>query len=123
MKTLQEMYNEIIADEELKKAFLEAAENGKIVEFAQAQGCEASPEEITAFAEKAMGKTSENGVLSDEELENVAGGCGSKKQQKFVYCEHCGYFNYYSPGESKPTMCSKCHMPLITRMPPYHPVI
>ncbi|MBQ7656869.1 MAG: hypothetical protein IJS41_10235 [Clostridia bacterium] len=68
MKTLQELYKEIIASEELKTAFVEAAKAGKTVEFLKAQGCEATTEELAVFLKSQTGK------LSDEELDNVAGG-------------------------------------------------
>ncbi len=68
MKTLQELYKEIIASEELKAAFTEAAKGGKVTEFLKAQGVEATAEEVTAFLK------SQTGELSDEELDNAAGG-------------------------------------------------
>ena len=70
MKTLQELYSEIIASEELKAAFAEAAKSGKTAEFLKAQGVEATAEELAAFLKSRPG-----GELSDEELDNVAGGC------------------------------------------------
>ena len=73
MKTLQELYNEIIASEELKAAFAEAAKNGKAMDFLKAQGCEVTAEELAAFLK------SKTGELSDEELDNVAGGKCSKR--------------------------------------------
>jgi hypothetical protein len=69
MKTLQELYNEIIAGDELKTAFAEAAKGGKTMEFLKAQGCEATEEELAAFL-----KNKSTGEISDEELDNVAGG-------------------------------------------------
>ena len=71
MKTLQELYNEVIASEELKKEFLEAGKNGKAEEFIKAHGCDATLDEIKAFLENL---TKANEELSVEELENVAGG-------------------------------------------------
>jgi len=70
MKTLQELYNEIIASDELKTAFAEAAKGGKTMEFLKAQGCEATVEELAAFL-----KDQTTGEISDEELDNVGGGC------------------------------------------------
>ena len=75
MKTLQELYDEIMVSDELKAAFAEAAKGGKAEEFLKAQGCEATAEELTAFLK---GRTSDE--LSDEELNNVAGG-GCKKKR------------------------------------------
>ena len=70
MKTLQELYHEIIASEELKAAFLEAAKSGKALEFLKEQGCEVTEDELKAFLSK-----KNSGELSDEELDDVAGGC------------------------------------------------
>ena len=76
MKTLQELYNEVIASEELKKEFLEAGKNGKAEEFIKAHGCDATMDEIKVFLENL---TKEDEALSAAELENVAGGtCNDK---------------------------------------------
>ena len=69
MKTLKELYTEIIGSDELKKAYLEAAKGGKIAEFLKVHGCEATAEEIKAFL-----KERSNQQLSDDELDSVAGG-------------------------------------------------
>ncbi len=69
MKTLQELYTEIIGSEELKKAFSEAAKDGKVTDFLMAHGCEATVEEIKVFLKE---KSSQ--PLSEEELDSVAGG-------------------------------------------------
>ena len=71
MKTLQELYTEIIKSDELKKAFAEAAKSGAVIEFAKAHGVETTQEEIKAFFQE---KKSDDAKLSAEELENAAGG-------------------------------------------------
>ena len=71
MKTLQELYNEVIQSDELKKEFLEAGKNGKAEEFIKAHGCDATLDEIKAFLENL---TKADKELSADELENVAGG-------------------------------------------------
>ncbi|MEE5993514.1 MAG: hypothetical protein V3G42_09770 [Oscillospiraceae bacterium] len=71
MKTLQELYNEVIKSDELKKEFLEAGKNGKAEEFIKAHGCDVTLDEIKAFLENL---TKSDNELSAEELENVAGG-------------------------------------------------
>ena len=68
MKTLQELYGEIISSEELKAAFAEAAKKGKGVDFLKTQGVETTAEELAVFLK------SQTGELSDEGLDNVAGG-------------------------------------------------
>ena len=70
MKTLQELYSEIIASDELKAAFAEAAKSGKALDFLKDHGCEATEEELKAFL-----SAKNSGEISDEELDNVAGGC------------------------------------------------
>ena len=83
MKTLQELYNEVIASEELKKDFLEAGKNGKAEEFIKAHGCDATLDEIKAFLENL---TKADKELSTEELENVAGGtCNGNTKFETVY--------------------------------------
>ena len=72
MKTIQELYDEIMASQELKAQFIEAAKAGKQEEFLKAHGCEATLEEVRAFLEA---KQSEDTPLSFDDLENAAGGC------------------------------------------------
>ena len=71
MKTVQELYNEIMASQELKEQFIEAANAGKQEEFLKAHGCETTMEEVQAFLEA---KQQEDAPLSFDELENAAGG-------------------------------------------------
>jgi len=80
MKTLQELYSEIIASEELKAAFTEAAKSGKATEFLKAQGCEATAEELAAFL-----KNQSTGEISDEELDSVAGGCNDATEFEAIF--------------------------------------
>lgn len=78
MKSLQDLYSEIIGSDELKKAFAEAAKGGKVADFLKARGCEATAEEINAFLK---GKADQ--PLSDAELDSVAGGtCNSKTAEE-----------------------------------------
>ena len=72
MKTLQELYSEVLKSEELKKSFTDAVQNDKVEDFLKANGCEASKEEFTEFLKEQQAKT---GEISDDELGNVAGGC------------------------------------------------
>ena len=75
MKTLQELYNEVIGSEELKKEFAEAAKDGKALDFIKTHGVDASADEIKAFFDGLVKKDKE---LSADELENAAGGtCNS----------------------------------------------
>ena len=71
MKTIQELYNEIMASKELKAQFIDAAKAGKQEEFLKEHGCEATLEDVKAFLEA---KQNEDAPLSVNELENAAGG-------------------------------------------------
>ena len=71
MKTLSELYEEVMKSDELKAQFVEAAKEKKIIEFCAANGVETSEEELKAFAEAKLGEQKE---LSLDELENAAGG-------------------------------------------------
>ena len=72
MKTIQELYNEVLKNEELKKAFSEAVQNKTVEDFLKSHGCEASMEDVGAFLKEQQAKT---GEVADNELDNVAGGC------------------------------------------------
>ena len=74
MKTLQELYKEVIASEELKNEFMEAAGDEKegrkkVDEFMKKYDCDATFEDVKGFLE---GKN--EGELGEDELEAVAGG-------------------------------------------------
>ena len=100
MKTLDELYVEVNADDALKDEYIEAAENGKIGEFLKTHDCEASLSEFDEFMKNADGK---NGELSYDELDNVAAGkkCGTVYKDghpvvtvanccDFYRCKKCG---------------------------------
>ena len=81
MKTLQELYGEVIASDKLKKEFAEAAKSGKTEDFLKANGCEVSEEDLVAFLKDRSGKE-----LTDEELDNAAGGtCNENTALEAVY--------------------------------------
>ena len=70
MKTIEELYNEVISSEELKKEFI-SLKPEEVEGFAEKHGCKAALDEIKAFlTEKSKG----SGELSDSEIEQVAGG-------------------------------------------------
>ena len=84
MKTMQELYNEIMANKELKAQFIEAANAGKQEEFLKAHGCEATLEEVKAFLEA---KQKEDAPLSVDEMENAAGGgCNTDDETALSIC-------------------------------------
>ena len=79
MKTVEELYKEVLASEELKKEFL-ALKPEEVEGFAAKYGCKAGLDEIKAFFEA---KKNQGGVLSDDDLDQVAGGKGPDKMEAF----------------------------------------
>ena len=73
MKTLDELYAEVMNSEELKNEFLTLKTPEDIVTFAAKHGCTATLDEIKAFFEE---KAKASGELSEDELAQVAGGKG-----------------------------------------------
>ena len=71
--TIEALYKEILASDELKSAFVEAVKAQKLGDFLKAQGCEATEAEVVDFL-KSLRKG--EGELADE-LSAVAGGCNS----------------------------------------------
>ena len=49
MKTLEELYQEVLSSDELKNAFAEAMQKNSAEYFLKANGCEAAKEELKAF--------------------------------------------------------------------------
>ena len=72
MKTIEELYREVLESEELKKEFL-TIKPEEVEGFAAKHGCKAGLDEIKAFFEA---KKNQTGTLSDEELDQIAGGKG-----------------------------------------------
>ncbi len=98
VKTLENLYNEIIGNDELQEAFAEAAREGTLEDFLKAHDCEATAAEAEAFLKE---KQNQKGELSDNELEDVAGGCrsGSPKWSSYTEGTHCAEDpSYYPPG-------------------------
>ena len=77
MKTVQELYNEITSNDDLKKAFAAAAQSEEaIVAFAKEHGVDTTLEEIKAFLKEQT--QAGNKELAPEEMENAAGGACNK---------------------------------------------
>ncbi len=69
--TLQELYSKVMASEELKRSFAEAAQDkGKLEAWLKANGSNATVAEVGEFLKSKQ----TSGEVSDEELESVAGG-------------------------------------------------
>ena len=71
MKTLNELYTEVIVSDALKAEFLALKTPEEIVTFAKKNGCDATLDDIKTFFEE---KQKASGELSEDDLEQVAGG-------------------------------------------------
>ena len=69
MKTIEEMYNEINASEELKKAVSAIKDKEAFADFLKEHGCDASVDEFEKFV-----KSQREGEIEDDAAEAVAGG-------------------------------------------------
>ena len=105
MKTIQDLYNEVMGNEELKAQFIETANAGKQEEFLKEHGCEASLEEAAAFLKA---KAEEDAPLSLDELENSAGGACTRQTTvetlasiitAGIYCAGAAYASAASNGK------------------------
>ena len=72
MKTIEELYKAILADDELKAKYAEAVESGRIEEFLKAEGCDATVDDVKVFLESKK-------EVSLDELEATAGGCEGRE--------------------------------------------
>ena len=79
MKTIEELYNEVIASEELKKEFV-SLKPEQLEGFAEKYGCKATLDEIKAFLAEHI---SNSESLSDEELTQIAGGKGGEGRRHY----------------------------------------
>ena len=71
MKTIQELYDEVLANQELKEKLVAAMKAGKQEEFLKDCGCGATVEEVAAFLWE---KAREDAPISLDELDNASGG-------------------------------------------------
>ena len=69
--SLQELFDKVAVNDELKKSFAEAAKDkDKLTAWLKEQGCDATLEQLGAFIREKRAE------LSDDKLENAAGGFG-----------------------------------------------
>ena len=71
MKTTEELYNEVMENEELKKEWQEAINTGRQEDFLKKHDCSATLEEVVAFTEA---KKEQDEEISLNQLDSVAGG-------------------------------------------------
>lgn len=73
MKTFKELYDEILASDELKKEFIECATNEKdAAAFLEKYDCGATVEELNEFMKERLAEC--KAAVNEKELEAVAGG-------------------------------------------------
>ena len=90
MKTLEDLYKEILADQELKAQCGEAIKAQKLEEFLKAHECEATMEEVKVFLESKK-------EVSADELDAVAGGgCEEPLASVFSVGLACIFLMVYS---------------------------
>ena len=98
MKTLNEIYGEIMASDALKKEYFAAANEGRAVEFLSLHGCDTSAEELGAFLVGIHHPA--QGEVADDELDSVAGGtCYHDEHPVVTIYNTCDYW-----------LCDSCHM-------------
>ena len=71
MKTIENLYNEVQGNDDLKKEFVTSFKEGKVEEFLKAHDCNATAADVQEFLN---GRDMEE--LADDDLDNVAGGSG-----------------------------------------------
>lgn len=77
MATIEELYEKVLADEAERAAFAEAGKTPEgLRAFLADRCCDATPEAVAAFLQT---KRAEQGEISDEELDSVAGGCNTSE--------------------------------------------
>ena len=87
MKTLEELYNEIMENNELKEECQEAINAGRQEEFLKKHDCSATLEEAIAFVDA---KNEQNDEISLDLLESAAGGT---ENQSSGGCDTTGFDN------------------------------
>lgn len=110
MKTIRELYSEVMSDDSLQREYMAAEESGREVEFMKAHGCEATAQELEEFMKNAGGVSGDSaggrsGELSDDELDDVAAGkkCGT------VYSDGKPVCSKYN--SCRRWRCNKCGVP------------
>lgn len=71
MKSLQELFDQIMASDDLKKQYAQSAQNDTLLDFAKSLGVETTLDEIKEFIKEKMNQDT---PLSLDDMEAVAGG-------------------------------------------------
>ena len=79
MKTIEEMYKEINASDELKKAIAEIKDMASLEAFLKGKGCETTADELAKFIESQC-----EGELGDDMAAAAAGGYRAPDWRRFL---------------------------------------
>ncbi len=77
MKTLNELYSEVLASEELQNELQTLKTPEEVVAFVAKHGCDSTADDIKAFF---VEKQKASGEISEEDLEQIAGGAGARRK-------------------------------------------
>ena len=117
MKTIDELYREVMADGALLQEYLSAAENGGVEDFLKAHECAATAQELAEFINGGCGSGDEpRGELSDDELDDVAAGkkCGTiyhNGRPVVTALNSCDRWRCYLCGSSRREKHKNTHTP------------
>lgn len=87
MKTIEQFYNEIIADEKLKEKLAAASKEHRLDEFLKEKEVDGTKEEFKEFV---LEKSKLSNTLTDEQLSAVAGGGVLSRLFSCDPTVHCG---------------------------------
>ena len=118
MKTLEELYKEVMASEELKKEFVEAAKTkDSLTAWLKKHDCGATLEELGAFL-----KEKREGEMQDDEVEAVAGGKSSEQKDNnalysfLVFGIGCVVTLIVSAAQDNDMSATECYDDVTNRM-------
>ena len=89
MKSLQELYEEVKASDDLKRALAESVRAGKVTEFLKANGCDSTFDELKEFVAEKMNSDKPLEEFSEEQLGLVAGGVSAQYCSEFRCSYEC----------------------------------
>ncbi len=108
MKTLNQLYEEINSDYELKKEYMKAVGDKKVVDFLKAHDCEATESELESII-----AAKKNKELDDDELDMVSGGdCSTYTSDGYPfvvpYNRSCKLYTWKGGDSDDSDCCKDC---------------
>lgn len=80
MATLEQLYNNVMASDALRTAFVEALNTDSLDAFLKANNCDATPAQAMQYIRELQNRECE---LAEQELDAVAGGGCSEGDERF----------------------------------------